>query len=60
MKGNTSILKYFLQFACTNLDGSQKEGSTQKGEGFLQKRGATNPAENCHCIINKEKTTKNE
>ena len=39
----------FLQFICTNLDGSQtewsnflnllqKEGVTQKGGGFLQKR----------------------
>ena len=46
MKGNTFILKYFLQFACTNLDGSQKEGSTQKGEGVPSEKGGTNPAEN--------------
>ena len=26
MKVNTFILKYFLQFTCTNMDGSQKEG----------------------------------
>ena len=43
MKGNTFILKYFLQFACTNLDGSQKEGGNflnllQK-EGALRKEG---------------------
>ena len=25
-KRNTFILKHFLQFTCTNLDGSQKEG----------------------------------
>ena len=46
-------MKFFLQFACTNLDGSQKEGSnllnlhqkdggTQKGGGgFPQKMGVS-------------------
>ena len=48
MKRNTFILKCFLQFACTNLDGCQKEkvtfkfaserGGTQKGGGLTQKR----------------------
>ena len=38
MKRNTFILKCFLQFTCTNLDGSQKEGGNfinllQKGGG---------------------------
>ena len=28
MKHNTFILKCFLQFTCTNVDGSQKEGVT--------------------------------
>ena len=27
-KRNTFVLKCFLQFACINLDGSQKEGVT--------------------------------
>ena len=44
MKRNTFILKCFLQFTCTNLDGSQKEGGNfinllQKGGGFPQKMG---------------------
>ena len=49
MKRNTFILKCFIQFTCTNVDSSQKEGGnflnllqkervTQKG-GFPQKRG---------------------
>ena len=51
-KRNTVILRCFLQFTCTNLDGSQrewgnflnllqKERGTQKGGGggFPQKRG---------------------
>ena len=39
MKHNTFILKCFIQFACTNLDGSQKE----RGNFFnlLQKEGGT-------------------
>ena len=51
------IWKYFIQFACTNLDGSQKEGSNffyllwkeglpRKGGGFLQKRGGSSPGGN--------------
>ena len=48
----------FLQFTCTNLDGSQKEGGNffsllqkklgnQKGGGgFPQKREGSNPGEN--------------
>ena len=36
-KRNTFILKFFIEFTCTNLDGSQKEGVTfliyfRKGE----------------------------
>ena len=56
MKLNTFILKCFLQFTCTNLDGSQKKGSKflnllqkqgvpRKG-GFPQKRGDFNPGGN--------------
>ena len=52
MKHNTFILKCFLQFACTDLDGSQKEGGnflnlhqkergTQTGVG-----GGGGPSEN--------------
>ena len=45
MKRNTFILKCFLQFICTNLDGSQKEGDNflnllQK-EGGNQKEGGS-------------------
>ena len=45
MKGNTFILKCFIQFTCTNLDGSRKEGGNffnlvQK-EGYTQKRGGS-------------------
>ena len=45
MKRNTFILKCFLQFICTNLDGSQKEGGNflnllQK-EGIPRKGGAS-------------------
>ena len=49
MKRNTFILKCFLQFACTNLDGCQKEkvtfkfaserGGTQKGGGDSLRKG---------------------
>ena len=50
MKRTTFILKCFIQFTCTNLEGSQKEGDnffnllqkeggTQKGGGFPQKGG---------------------
>ena len=60
MKHNTYILKCFLQFACTNLDGSQKEGGnflnfhqkegvTQKGEGgerVPSEKGGSNPGVN--------------
>ena len=55
-KCNTFILRCFLQFTCTNLDGSQKEGGnflnllqkergTQKG-GLPQKRGDSNSGGN--------------
>ena len=37
MKRNTFILKCFLQFTCTNLDGSQKKGSNFLN--LLQKKG---------------------
>ena len=37
MKRNTFILKCFLQFICTNLDGSQKEGGNFLN--LLQKQG---------------------
>ena len=53
----------FIQFACTNLDGSQKqgggglnllqkEGVTQKGGGSLKKGegGGVNPGENCDVL----------
>ena len=39
MKRNTFILKCFLQFTCTNLDGSQKERDNFLS--FLQKEGGT-------------------
>ena len=66
MKGHTFILKYSLQFACTNLDGSQKEGVTlrgvpERGGGFPQNRGAggvggTKPAGNyVTALLTKEK-----
>ena len=53
MKRNTFILKCFLQFTCTSLDGSQKEGgnflellhkegSTQKG-GVPSEKGGFQP-----------------
>ena len=47
MKRNTFILKCFLQFTCTNLDGCQKEWDNflnllQK-EGCNQKRGGFQP-----------------
>ena len=38
-KRNTFILKCFLQFACTNLNGSQKEGGSFLNS--LQKEGGT-------------------
>ena len=48
-KRNTFTLECFLQFACTNLDGSQEEGGNflnllqkegvRRKRGFLQKRG---------------------
>ena len=37
VKHKTFILKCFLQFTCTNLDGSQKEGG--KVLNLLQKEG---------------------
>ena len=48
--GNSFTFKCFLQFTCTNLDGSQKEGVTlnllqnkggtqKEGRGFPQKGG---------------------
>ena len=40
-KRNTYILKCFLQFGCTNLDGSQKEGGNFLN--FLWKDGGSNP-----------------
>ena len=56
MKRNTFILTCFLQFACTNLDSSQKqvgnflnllqkERGTQKRGGSSEK-GGSNTAEN--------------
>ena len=58
-KRNTFILKRFLQFTCTNSDGSQNEGGiflnlvqkeriTQKGgrEDSLIKVGVSNPGGN--------------
>ena len=54
-KRNTFILKCFIQFTCTNLDGSQKMGGNffyllqkevpRKG-GFPQRRGGSNPGGN--------------
>ena len=58
MKCNTFILKCFLEFTCTNLDGCQKEGGNflkfaseregypERGEGFPQKRGGSSPGRN--------------
>ena len=37
MTSNTFILKCFLEFACTNLDGSQKEGVIK----FASERGGS-------------------
>ena len=43
MKHNTSFLKCFIEFTCTNLDGSQKEGVTFKfaseREGYPESGG---------------------
>ena len=63
-KHNTFILKCFLQFACTNLDGSQKEGvnflnlhqkeeGNQKGVVPSEKgwRGGSNPGRKYECCI---------
>ena len=62
MEGNTFILDCFIQFTCTNLDRSWKEGGnclnllqkeelTQK-EGFLsEKGGGSNPGGNYVQII---------
>ena len=56
MKCNTLVLKCFLQFTCTNLDGCQKEGGNflnllQKEGGCLGKKGwgggVPNPGGNC-------------
>ena len=33
----------FIQFTCTNLDGSEKVRIPRKGVGFPQKRGCSNP-----------------
>ena len=54
MKGNSFILKCFLQFTCTNLDGSQKDegnvlnlGTQKGGGGSLRKGGGgSNPGGN--------------
>ena len=57
MRCNTIILKCFIQFSCTNLDGSKKEGVTflvcfrkrglpRKGGGFPQKSRGPNPGGN--------------
>ena len=50
---NTLILRYFIQFACTNLNGSQKEwvnflNLLQKEGGSLRKEGGggSNPGRN--------------
>ena len=59
-KCNTFILRCFLQFTCTNLDGCQKgggnflnllqkEGVPRKG-GFPQKRGTSNSGGNYELI----------
>ena len=46
MKRNTLVLKCFLQFTCTNLDGCQKEGGNflnllhKEGDSLRKKRGA--------------------
>ena len=60
-KRNTFFLKCFIQFTCTNLDGSQKEGvgmgnflnflqkerGTQKGRGVpSEKGGGSDPGGN--------------
>ena len=57
MKLNTFILRCFLQFTCTNLDGSQKkrsnflnllqkEGVPRKGRRVPSEKGCSNPGEN--------------
>ena len=43
MKCNSFILKCFIQFACTNLDGSQKEGGIFSN--MLQKKGVRRKGE---------------
>ena len=57
IKCNSFILKCFIQFTCTNLDGSQREGiiflicfrkrGYMERRGFLQKKGSFNPGGNC-------------
>ena len=58
MKRNTFILKSFLQFICTNSDGSQKEGGNflnllqkEGGEGVLSQKGGSNPGGNYAIIL---------
>ena len=58
MKCNTFILKCFLQFTYTNLDGSQKEGVTFKicfrKRGALSEKGGSNPGGNYGLFLSKD------
>ena len=55
-KCNTFILKCFIQFTCTNLHGSQKEGGkffkfALESGGSPRKGGGTNPGGNYDEIV---------
>ena len=68
MKRNTFFLKGFIQFTCTNLDGSQKEGGnflnllqkevdTQKG-GVPSEKGGSNHGGNYGNTTNISRSTR--
>ena len=50
-KCNSFILKCFIQFACTNLDGSKEEVGNflnlLKKEGVPSEKGGSNPGGDC-------------
>ena len=59
-KRNTFILKCFLQFTCTDLVGSQKEGGNflnlLKKEGGTQKRGVPQKREGSNPVGNYDRS----
>ena len=64
------ILKCFIQFACTNLDGLQKEGvifyicfrkrGYPESGGFVRKGGCSNPGGNCADVFNTKNQNKQQ